>query len=61
MADPDLRPQRVESQSADVKQIVYDFHIEIVVKAAALDEKRLQQLIDERDERLAAALRSRAK
>ncbi len=61
MADPDPRPQRVTTQQGDAAVIVYDFHIEIEVKAAPLDEKRLQQLIDDRVERLAAALRSKAR
>lgn len=61
MADPDIRPSRALSEQADKTTVVYDLRVEIVVKANVLDEKRLQQLIDERVEQLAATLRSRVR
>ena len=58
MTDPQVRPQRATTQDGDAKVLVYDFHIEIEVKGAAIDEKRVKQLIEERIGRLATTLKN---
>jgi hypothetical protein len=56
MGDPQVRPQRATVNDGEL--VVYDFHIDIEVKTPSLDEKRLQQLIDERIRLLAQQLRN---
>ena len=58
MGDPQVRPQRATVNDGDGQLVVYDFHIDIEVKTPSLDEKRLQQLIDERIRLLAQQLRN---
>lgn len=60
MTDPVKRPQRVTTHGDDHDVVIYDFHVEIEVKASALDEKRLQKLIDERLQRISASLANSA-
>jgi uncharacterized OsmC-like protein len=56
MTDPQTRPQRVTTRADEHEVVVYDFHIEIDVKAPVIDEKRLQKIIDDRIQRLTASL-----
>lgn len=60
MTDPAKRPQRVTTHGDDHDVVIYDFHVEIEVKASALDEKRLRKLIDERLELIGTALNNSA-
>lgn len=60
MTDPVKRPERVTTHGDDHDVVIYDFHVEIEVKAAALDEKRVQKLIDDRLQRLSASLTNSA-
>ena len=61
MADPQPRPQAVKIQKAGEQVITYAFHVDIQVKTAVVDEKRLSQLIDDRIRRLASTLQNRAR
>ncbi len=56
MTDPQTRPQRTSTRADEHEVVMYDFHIEIDVKAPLLDEKRLQKIIDDRLARITASL-----
>jgi hypothetical protein len=56
MTDPQTRPQRATTHADEHEVVIYDFHIEIDVKAPVLDEKRLQKIIDDRLQRITASL-----
>ncbi len=56
MADPPRKPAKTDKAGEQV--ISYDIHVDIEVKTAALDEKRLSQLIDDRIRRLASTLQN---
>jgi hypothetical protein len=61
MTEPLVRPQRVLRRDADGELVVYDFHLEIEVKAAPADEQRLQALVEERLRQFAAQLKNSAR
>jgi hypothetical protein len=56
MADPPKKPAKTDKAGEQV--IAYDIRVDIEVKATALDEKRLAQLIDDRIRRLASTIQN---
>ncbi len=56
MTDPVKRPERTTTRADEHEVVIYDFHIDIDVKAPVLDEKQLQKIIDDRLHRIAIGL-----